>query len=638
MSVHHSTSEGLVKTSNSSFSKAQAGLAVGLVIGVALVTIGILGLIKVLPGLSYQPAALLTGCGGACLMMTTILFNYQIGGKQRSNDQSSLDITPSAGKEEETDESPLLPHTPTPMPVWREKLEELRRKNASVSSEEDVIGVERASVTAEECLNTLCFLTQDTVRHLFKSKVPHSGSSNAVLQELLREGISKRGHDLYQLIAHSFFAHLPTLTNFLKQELKVILNETASERTRETYKTVNKQIRCLLLFFMSHAPPDEKGERRFVAHYEYLLNKSTKERFCPSAMVRGFPLTGDFQERGQLLKFLFLFLTYRRHALIRLFPQRIEKRTRCDIQGSPLLSATWFHGTRSLTTLDETDFTLMPSGWLSQVGCIPFFGEMKEGAQLHEVNSNALSGTQLDYVNWSMSDYAKGFQFDIKNEIAQVTSFLAIKRPGNLSSFCFNSETLSRMEVAMKRWAKWDPAEFKEKIPLIQDQLKILKGISREIEENNVIKKDDKYYSTRFNSLLHSLSQIERLITNPLPSPLTPEQKKKIQNNFPAVLGSYTLLGEPLKYCDNREYLMHGAVQLGKDLQFLCVSTIHFLKAKSWVKTHLPDANIRVFTFFALEAAQRVDQKMSPYLFDYFSLKKLKKLSGTASTSRQIGP
>lgn len=108
---------------------------------------------------------------------------------------------------------------------------------------------------------------------------------------------------------------------------------------------------------------------------------------------------------------------------------------------------------------------------------------------------------------------------------------------------------------------------------------------------------------------------------------MTQEQKNNIQGNFPAVLGSLTLISEPISYDDRSgEHLVRGTAEVGKDLQLLCVEETNLDKARNWVKAYLPDANIQIFSFQQLTQAQAVNKTVSPYLADIFSLKKFNKL------------
>jgi hypothetical protein len=303
-----------------------------------------------------------------------------------------------------------------------------------------------------------------------------------------------------------------------------------------------------------------------------------------------------------------------------------------------LISATWFHGTRAVTSLCDTDFTLIPTGMLLQQGHLSFFGEMRCGCMKDGVNRDSLSGTYLDRVDWSIDSYAVEFEFDIDNEIKKTETFLDYQidttNKNFHTEFVHCALSLPGIELALKRWVRWDQEAFRQKMPALQDKLKYFKSIIKKIETKQPTEifgwpdnYPDNYYSGKYESVVSSIAQIEAFLAAPLPAPLTERQKANIKGNFPAVLGSLTLFSQPYSYDDETgEHLVKGRVRMGRDLQLLCVNEQDKERAEAWKHHHLPDSNIEIFTFDQLHEAQEINKIISPYFADIFSKKKLEKL------------
>lgn len=589
--VSHLNGEGCLGAAYNFFSQSKVGVTASLIVEAVALIIGILAMTHVLPGVGTIPGAVITGLGVFSFVLTLTLVCSRYYAKER--------------------------------------LEQVRENNQDAP----------LPVPPEECLNILSFLAQAEVpSKLFKEPIPYVEPANEKMKTLIEQCKNKKGEKLYLSIANAFLENLPVLNAFIRSQTQAVLLQKPTEEESKHFKLLNKQIRMILLFLMSHEP--KKGE--YLKSYQTHVTQSFGNREWG---------TNDYQQqpcfyfnRLQVLKkvknpkefndFLWVFSIYRRHSLLRLCPTKIEERSKChDTVLRTLLSATWFHGTRAATTLSDTNFVLMPTGWLLKAGHISFFGEMSVGCQSNGVNANSLSGTYLDRVDWSIKSYATGFQFDIQNEIEEIEEFLAIKidMGNNFHNNLFQyAQQLPRIEVALKRWARWDQAAFKEKMPSLLSELEHLKEIIAQIEKKKpkeIFAWNDRCYSSSYESLCHSVTQIEAFLSNPLPSTLTKEQKKNIEENFPAVFGSMTLLSEPTSYYDGSgEHLVRGTAQVGKDLQLLCVEKGNLGKANKWVQAHLPDANIQVFSFDQLREAQKINKKVSPYLADIFSLNKFNKL------------
>jgi hypothetical protein len=605
------------------FSRSKVGVTASLVAEAAALIIGILAITHVLPGVGTISGAVITGLGGFFSVLTIALVcsrctkdkNKTFEGHSRNARQ------------------PITPQSTSNFSSasWKDKLEQLSIKNQEALPP-------TPDVPPQECLNTLCFFAQTgTSTQLFREPLPYVEPVNEKMKALVTKCRNQKGTALYLSIANTFLENLQALNTFVRDQTQAILLQKPTEEERKQFKLVNKQIRMILLYLMSHEPKKSEYLECYRKHVDHSFGNrewNTIDWQQPSYYFEKLKLIKE-KKIEDFCKFIFLFSIYRRHYLLRLLPKKFDAHDKpLDQSLRTLLSATWYHGTRAVTTLKDTDFVLMPTGWLHQVGHISFFGEMSEGCQTHGVNANSLSGTYLDRVDWSVNSYASGFQFDINNEIKQIDLFLNIKIDTSEVNFHQNfvqySISLPRIEVALKRWARWDAEAFKEKMPQSLSTLKHLKEVISIIEKKKpkeIFAWHDRYYSSKYESLCHSVNQIEGFLNAPLPPALTKEQKKNIKKNFPAVLGSITLLSEPTSYDDNSgEHLVRGAAQVGNDLQLLCVEKGNLRKAKKWVQAHLTDANIKIFSFEQLEEAQKINKIVSPFLTDIFSLKKFNKL------------
>ncbi len=614
---------GCLEGAHHFFSQSKIGLTVCLVVEVASLIIGILAITHVLPGIGAVRGAVLTGLASPFFLLTTVALVFY-GCRAKKTGSQKYSIIPSDASV-----------------TWKEKLEVLRMKNQQIA-------LPPPKIPPEECLYTLSMLAQAGTFTLFKESFPFSEPKNETLKKLLEQCQNKKDQELYFSIASTFLENLPSLTAYIRDQTQAVL--LLEEPTKEMvlhFKLVNKQIRMILLFLMSHESNKLNYFTSYQDHVSHTFgNRQWSMKDCKQPCyyfgdLRALKKKNPEEFSKELNHFLFAFSTYRRHSLLRLFPQKIEVRASCkDADLRILLSATWFHGTRATTSLSDTDFTLIPTGWLNQAGHISFFGEMGVGCLRNGVNAHSLSGTHLDHVDWSVNSYATGFQFSIENEIKIASGFLEIKfnkeDSGFYIGFIEHSNTLPRIEVAIKRWATWDPASFKEKMPLLLQQLKEIEGL---IAWTNKTKPHAIFYGGKSNSYFgifqnfcHSLEQIKAFLSAPLPPPLTEEQKKNIEGNFPAVLGSMTLLSNPCSFDDSTgEHLVPGTAEVGKDLQLLCVKKEDSDKAKKWVDIHNFSAKVQIFSFEQLEDAQKINKKISPFLADIFSLKKFKKLCGAVS-------
>ncbi len=593
------------------FSRSKVWITASLVVEVASLIIGILAITHVLPGIGAVRGAVLTGLASPFFLLTTVALVFY-GCRAKKTGSQKYSIIPSDASV-----------------TWKEKLEVLRMKNQQIA-------LPPPKIPPEECLYTLSLLAQAGTSKLFKNPIPYSEPKNKTLKKLLEQCQKKNDKELYLSIASTFLENLPSLTAYIRDQTQAVL--LLEEPTKEMvlhFKLMNKQIRMILLFLMTYEPLKIKYLEKYTRYIEYSLGNRCFIRGENKEPCNYFKKLKDSSKMlKEVENFIFVFSIYRRHYLLRLRPEKIQKISNCkDADLNMLLSATWFHGTRAASSLMGTDFILMPSGWLNQLGIIPFFGETGLGCQSHGVNANCLSGTYLDNVSWAVNTYANGFNFDPYQEIKKIDDFIHSKidiESHNFykDTFVFYSETLPRVEMAIKRLAKWDPEIFNNKKQSILLQLEKLKAGIAKIKKkkpDEIFRWSDDYYSARYHSLCDSVKKIETFLSDPSPE-LTAEEKQSINENFPAVFGSMTLLSEHITPDDDTgEYLVRGTALVGKDLQLLCVQKGNLEIAKKWAKT-VPDASIKIFSFDQLSEAQKYNRAISPYLADIFSMKKFKAL------------
>jgi hypothetical protein len=613
-------------------SKSKIGVTICLVGESALLIIGILGMMNVLPGVNALSAAPLVGLGWGFLIITIALVCCR--SRTKETDISEEDKV--TDRESSSEDTASSTESKQPKHHWKEKLERLR-----VERQTDAEPI--SDVPPQECLSTLAYLAQGGLSsQLFKKTLPVIEPTSKKMKSLMKKCQTKTGKKLYLSIAKNLLKNLPSLNQFLRSQTQEILLHNSTEEGRKNFKCINQQIRTILLFLISNEPLKSNYLKRYL---KYLSNSfgnrpwnsfDYTEPFQPCHYCDRLADLNEYQEQGAgFSRFLFLFSGYRRHALFHLFPEKITTHAKSQDAGlKTLLSASWFHGTRAVVSLKGTDFILLPTGWLHEIGLFSFFGEMLEGCQKNGINANSLSGTYLDHVDWAIGAYAIDFQFDIECEMKKIEWFLNLPIDTNQREFHTKligySKQLPRVEVALKRWRCWDQETFREKVSSLSKKLNDFKQAIDIIEEKQpeeIFNWHDDTSSSRYKNICHSIAQIESILSSPLPAQLTEGEKKNIENNFPAVLGSLTLLPEPTSYDDAKgEHTVRGMVELGKDLQLLCVEKNNLERAQKWVSEHLPDSNIQLFTFEQLKEAQKINKVVSPYLADILSFKKFQKL------------
>ena len=317
---------------------------------------------------------------------------------------------------------------------------------------------------------------------------------------------------------------------------------------------------------------------------------------------------------------------YRRHLCCRLSTEKVAQ-----IVGTqnPLLQLSWLHGTRCLESLPATEYTLIPTGWLQNLHITPMTGELGNGCQEDGVNMAHLSGTLLDRVDWTIS-YATRFAFKIETILADVEYFFTLNT-ATVYDYCMHCAYLPEFNAAMRKLACWDQTLFQTKyLEKIKTQVKNLKDTIVQLERkkpNELYNWDDDHYIQKWAKIKKSLESIALFINSPLPTPLTEQQKDAVRNSYPTVLGSYTANPRPLTAdTRNAEHVLLGAAILGKDIQVIFTTQENESRVKKFLKIHKLASKVQVATFDALIQAQELNKKVSPYLADLFSKKKLEQL------------
>lgn len=510
------------------------------------------------------------------------------------------------------------------------------------------------SVSPQDVLGTLASLVEQPVSHLFKRQLPPYEPTSEAMKTFKLEAQRKQGPELYKFVSTMFWSHLLSLKDFFNAKAQEVIKAPLTEEERLKFKQMSQQVRTLLLFCMCYERPTNRRWESPQKAYQKYLDEAFEWN---SSRLPGDCFTELPSEKSEsafnLHYFLNAFSDYRKHALIRLFPKKIEQYSKCtDVAIQTLLSLTWCHGTRAVTSLGETHFTLIPTGWLHQMGYLSFFGEMDVGiAPTTGINTKALSGHRLNRVNKCVSDYAQQYQFDIQKELDVIDAFLkiefdkdciekqhsfggSIKRPRRLYSYittelCRQSIPLARTVIALKRVAKWNPNLLKEKMDPLLKQIRFFAQIIHKIEDlqpDEIFQWKNDSYVQLYKNVVSALVSIQKFLESPLPPPLTPEQKAIIADNFPAVLGSRTLFGHPKSF----EHVVYGTAKLGEDIQVLCVEMDSVERAKKWVEEN--SLSLEVFSFGQLEEARKAYLVLSPYLADILSVKKLSRCPSLFAT------
>lgn len=596
----------------SCMSKVCIGCSISL--GITAVVLGILGLQNKLPhGLPKINTLQSRGLIGGGSMFTTVPLAFIIRSffsekrlmRETDTDDELQNQSVNNSQNNTTKKTTKNPEVPKVLPIF-----------PTDTSAEDVLSV----------LSTLAWKDQKVVA-LFKEQELFPGSEAA--QPLLQQHQHKEKKELYHAIAKAFIENAPLLTEFLDAQTKKLLTTPTTNDDKEDFKRITQQVRVILFFFLSYEKLDQQtiqyyhdsrifnDERDGSLHFKHPINYFRK--LCEGNLNQTKPLVGNF---------LCSFTLYRRHALLRLFPEKIrEKLPQAELP--PLLLGTWFHGTGSLTSLAPLggDFILAPTGALMQANRISFFGEMRDGAKSCGINATSLSGTALIGIDRTFH-YATDFLFSMEKTKNVIQKFLNHKMSNDLPSFCNYANFLPEVVMAIKRWALWDQGEFTKQIPALLQKLQAFHNKIQQLEQQRPkeLFENEDYLLPRYHSLCDSIKQIDIFLKNPLPSILNAEQREAIQKSFPTVLGSSTLFAKPVNYLDKgNEHVIRESAEVGKDIQFLCVQDEDIEKANAWVEQHRRDCRMQVFSFTQLSEAQHLCSQIEPFLIDIFSEEKLKR-------------
>ena len=501
----------------------------------------------------------------------------------------------------------------------------------------DILRDQHKDIPAQDYLNGLCHLAHKTVGPLFK-QAPTFNPTHPHMQKVIEQGISLSITNLYELFTITLMTGLPQLESLLKDFSGRLLQEEQNEKMAKTAKLINKQMRAISLFLFSY----ESNREKMIDTYQHFLISDTNPDDQPGYFQEFekkieslWPDSPPFTLSKDFSRLISTFIDYRKIYLHQTAPQKIDKMTpNLDKAIRKLTQGTWFHGTRAVVCLGNTNFTLLPTGLLQQRGIIPFFGETSSGiTALVGVNQHSLSGTSLDNVSWSIDTYAAKFNFSIDKEETYINRFLEqpikvdeTSRASALTScLCQVTGSFPRTLMALQRLSVWNPDSLTKKLPALQKKFDALSHFVTIVETKRipeVFSWCDEYYSNRFKGLKLDLDQLQKVLTLPFPTPLTQTQKEMILNNFPAVLGSFTLTSQQVA----NERLVKGEAALGKDLQILCVGSPDLGHAKDWVETHLKGVPLQIYSFDQLREAADVNARIMPLLKDIFSLKKIRKL------------
>lgn len=437
----------------------------------------------------------------------------------------------------------------------------------------------------------------------------------------------------YEVVKTTFLEKFALVNTLLRDETERILQ---GHGTKEDFGTINHAFQDILLYLMSHEP---KAKHYLYYYKEHLAGKCFVNTSHPAFF---FEKLFPENRRDQYCDFIHLFLSFRRHGVLRFFTKELAESTKCnDPKILELLRGTWFHGTCALTTLADTNFTLIPSGMMHRKGIVPFFGELDNGAVKHGVNARALSGTYLDRISYALR-YADGkkFKVSIKKHWETIEWLLEVDfRKEDEDDVRIPElrlvkarKSFSWAVISLKRVAKWDPEKLKPHIPKLIQQLEAFFTIldrAEKLSEEYILERYGDIFFPHKDNVLHALTQMKEFLTAPLPAPLTDQQKRNIQESLPAVLGSFTLLSRPAHDDEGSgERLVRHEVKLGTDIQLLCVHAENLERAQKWLQDNQLDSQMKVVCIDDLISAGQYNRRVYRALADVFSVKKFEALCG----------
>ncbi len=484
-------------------------------------------------------------------------------------------------------------------------------------------------------IDTLCELARANVDHLFKNKLQDNCTriNDKDNMEFLTK-INSRPEETYRAFLIKLELALPKILKLVEKKTQELLikDEKDIKLNNTQYKKLNKQLRYIFLNLLKH----EKKLTKIKENYAIHLQKSLGNReFCN---IDGSQPCYYFSEAWDILGYhtykelqylANYFQIYRRHYCLRVSDQKAEdllKETGQYLKDENLLKLTWLHGTRALKT---TNGVFIPTGWLRQVGIVPFTGELKFGSGESGINQNELSGTFLDNSSCAQ-DYSNSFSFSLTVELKSLNEIYELNL-NSIYNLGITSYKISGIVSAIDKIFAWDHDTFtKDHKQKLFDKIKALKNELRGLEAYTPVELynwHDDCYTSQHREVKAALSHIEQLLNKKGSTALSELQKEDILNSFPSVVGSYTLLSHPFSFDDRSgEYTVHGAAELGKDLQVIFVKKEDAAKAKDFLTAKGLSDKVKIYSFEQLEHATALNKVISPHLADIFSSKKMANL------------
>lgn len=437
--------------------------------------------------------------------------------------------------------------------------------------------------------------------------------------------------DSQSVIYKEVLSSLAQLTCFLEREHKTLLAHSYPVAREGQFREIHTGFCALFTLLLEEirvSKPDDVARNYHDAvhpdHEVYVYDITPLTWLFPEDVVHTFAIH-DFI--NQLMHFRRNYLCrFSLDAVQRIAVKLLEKDNAKDnkeIVFNPLLQRiTFLHGTSSaiLPSLLRTDLQLIPTGRLVKLGITPASGELGIGCSGTGVNLSSLSGTTL-YHYYRPIRYATEYSFPVTVEVESgiVSKFLEKLRQlskQNTSKSCCglfnesrlfvwaqdaNNESFSlRISLAVKRLRSLFPATFAPLRSSLETALTQLESDWAFFKTTDVYKEGMKHSETErgyFTRVEHCIAHLKEAFTAELSAELTLSPPSP----FPLVLGSHSM--HTNVYVGAYEVLSHGAVRLGRDLQFAFVRPEDREKMTSYLHQNDLAESVSVHTLDDLKAA-----------------------------------
>lgn len=398
---------------------------------------------------------------------------------------------------------------------------------------------------------------------------------------------------------------IPSLSSFLKAELKYLCTVNASEPAQEKrFKETKTQFKKLLRFLAQ----DEKAYKE----YKNLVLADISQGEGKDLIYLFSGLMGSRYQVNENYILIDTYIQFRRQYLCRYSIEKITKLLQGRESHIELLGISLLHGSRSTIWpgLYMTSFQLIPKGRLDRLGVSTMSGELGGGVDYLGINQSNLSGVSLNQAETAIEfGYIENYNIVLDDEIYKLEVFLQdvkdYEERGNTEDVLKNPLQYNRLCDSVRRVGTLAPERLKNLKDNLKEAVQKVRGWIPQPQNAH-------------EEMMIYLSNLEKVIEATFFTP--PGVANALKDPYPTLFASTKVYHRPFLRGDGFLERVTKSMKVGEEVDFIFTPQDRILEMEELLSAHKL-TSVQVSSIEALEGATALNRVLLPYFFKIAGMK-----------------